>query len=318
MKVVEPPANLVVGPRRDDLVEKEAAKFETSEFFLDKTAARDRGARASKVKTFKAGNIPWAQGNGNVIAPPKPEPKVYKKIIGHRVPEDKLDKFYHGASLQRERDAQAGMMEHARSYSDNFSPQPPDRLHKVLPQVLEPPEHMRGEPVIGFKGLGVTSPVYKVGKCMVPESTYDPLGMRSWGPRITGLKRLPMSNFCTLEDGTLCHNDGVPFEAHVKKEFPRAHRHQFPQNFGPDQDMQGFRGMGVSDVPPPVHGRKHTPRTWLDHASQPPRSTSSMEAPPHHLAPLDSPSRPQLRSVSSLAAPFPPGQGVVLYHPVLH
>lgn len=68
-----------------------------------------------------------------------------------------------------------------------------------------------------------------------------------------------------MEDGALNYDDGILFETTQKRSFPHPHRHNFDRNFGPEQDVRGFPGLGVSDVPPPARGRKHSPRGFADH-----------------------------------------------------
>lgn len=352
MRVVEPSPSLRTGVPRDAVVEHEAHKFEDKDFALNK-GQNDRPAPPSKVKTFGRNDIPWAVGNGNVIAPPKPEPTSYKRHIGHRVPEEQMHKFYHSPHLEREREVQQQIMEHACNFADNFSPQKPERRHKVLPRVLEPTPQGIAKPIFGFKGLGLVTRDRPHGKAHVPESSFDPLGMRHWGPRATGLKRTANSNQTSDDNGVLTYDDGIPFEATQKRSYPTPHRHQFPENFGPDQDMAGFRGLGKADHPPAPRGRKHDAGVMLDHhvgggspERQTPSAGPSPVAPQHGYGRRDSGPMPkpqhsnsQYRSASSLgiASPThnyggspgvsmrggresaPPGLGnSVRFHPIQH
>lgn len=275
MRIVEPNPNLKRGQPRDARLEQEARKFQDQEFILSK-AMSDKQAKPTKVKTFGRNDIPWASGNGNVIAPPKPEPTTYRKIIGHRVPEDKMHKYYHGDALDRCRQAEADRMQHACNFSDNFSPQPPDRMHKIVPHTIQPTKGLA--PINGFPGLGSVVRERGTGKANVSETTFDPLGMRSWAPRATGLKRLPESNKASMSEGTLSYDDGVAFESTQKKKYRTPHRHVAVPTHGPDQDLQGFRGLGAVDPPPLAHGRRHSPRQHQDHHSLP---MTGMQPSPH-------------------------------------
>uniref|UniRef100_A0A7S1MJI9 Uncharacterized protein n=1 Tax=Neobodo designis TaxID=312471 RepID=A0A7S1MJI9_NEODS len=266
MKIVEPNPNLRTGVMRDAIVEAEAKKFEAQEFILSK-AMTDKAPKPTKVKTFRSADIPWATGNGNVIAPPKPEPRQYRRIIGHRVPEDKMERYYHGDALERCRQAEQMRMEHARNFSDNFSPQPAERMHKIVPHTIKKAEGLA--PINGFPGLGSVVRERPTGKAPVAESTFDPLGMRSWAPRVTGLKRLPTSDQVCLAETALQHDDGIPFESTQKKKYRTPHRHEFQPTHGPEDDLGGFRGLGSVDKAPPPRGRRHSPRAFADHHSVP-------------------------------------------------
>jgi hypothetical protein len=273
MKVVVPNPKVRTGVMRDAVVEAEAAKFQEKEFILNR-AMQDQEPKASKVKTFRKTDIPWAHGNGNVIAPPKPEAKQYRRIIGQRVADEDMPKFYHGGALERERQAEQDRMQYCRNFADNFSHQRPDRMHKIMPRTLELNSNDAStlDTIFGFRGLGTVVRDKPIGKGHVPETSYDPLNMRNWAPRMTGLKRLPASNATSFPEGSLQYNDNVPFETTQKRSFPHPHVHRFPEHHGPESDMQGFRGLGVSDVTPAPRGRKHTPRWHQDRHFNPPPS----------------------------------------------
>lgn len=259
MQILTPPPNLKLGLHRDTRINEEAAKIASME---NKLATKDDSHRAMKVRTFKVSETPWAAGSGNIIAPKPDNSPKYNRAIGLRVPDEKLPAFYHTHHQERDRRNQQDAMTYARQFSDAFSPQKPDLLHKHFPPqpaVRIPP----GKEIKGFDGLGKFCRDSIQGKAPVPEHIYDPLGLRHHPIRTTGVRRLPASDESNF--GTVLHyDDGIPFAATQKKTYPLPHKHQPAITFDRSYDIPGMAGLGNTDRPT-LPSKRKTVLTPLDH-----------------------------------------------------
>lgn len=251
MRIKEP--HVKVGIHRDVLVEEAAKHFEEGEFVLNRVMDGSPPP-VTKVKTFHEAQA--FRGNGNILAPkseklPPPVPKV------HRPLEDSELRRLHPEYAERQRRFEQDVYENAPGFYEGFSPQPGQRLHKVM---IEPVRH--GHPdIFGFKGLGQSSVERVQGKGHVAPQEYNPLRLRATpfhpGPdRPRGLMRVEAPVKDSIAP-VFHYDDGVKLEDIMKREIRHPHIKQFqPTPLGMSSDIPGFNGLGMSDTPQKVHGRR--------------------------------------------------------------
>lgn len=216
---------------RDERIAEEACRFQNQEFFLNKSEYVP--PHLTKVKTYVKPT------NGNIIAhstEPSPQP-----IRNPLRPEPFTDQFIARihepvVEKEREREMHQRLFATKTSMSDKFSPQPTEKLHKMMHHE----QRKAGEkPIFGFKGMGNEASEIR-GKRFIGNEDSDVFNVKKkivYNPKV-GTKRVADHGYHVETMGKSLHyEDGTDPNSFQKREI----RHRRPHSLPP------------LETPPPYH-----------------------------------------------------------------